>query len=175
VASFSLSVSIEKGGGFVNEQVEAALEHKKAFLKIEGHLLIKAIELYRMGFNSKNLSSSQMSAVGEHLRRSETIEKAQRTVCGFIEKRLERLRNKTDNAEKNTSWLIQVTGKPDNISLGKILIEWLKEERYLGNGLEFNAIGRLAVLRRFWNNVYGQYRYCKVMDEDMSLEKEKLS
>lgn len=159
----------------MNEQVEAALEQKKAFLKIEGHLLIKAIELYSMGFNSKNFSSSQMSAVGEHLRRSETIEKAQRAVCGFIEKRLDRLKDKTNIAEKNTSWRIQANGNPDNVSLGKILIEWLKEERYLGNGLEFNAIGRLAVLRRFWNNVYGQYRYCKVMDEDMSLEKEKLS
>lgn len=161
----------------MNEQVEAALEQKKAFLKIEGHLLIKAIELYRMGFNTKNLSSSQMSAVGEHLRRSETIEKAQRAVCGFIEKRLERLKDKdkTDIAEKNTSWLIQANGKQDNASLGDILIEWIQEERYLENVTEFNAIGRLAVLRRFWNNVYGQYRYCKVMDEDMPMEKEKLS
>ncbi|MDL1968563.1 MAG: hypothetical protein LWW97_08485 [Deltaproteobacteria bacterium] len=159
----------------MNEQVEAALEQKKAFIEIEGHLLIKAIELYRMGFNSKNLSSSQMSAVGEHLRRSETIEKAQSVVCGFIEKRLKRPKDKTDSAGKNTSWLIQANGKPDNISLGEILIDWLKEERYLGNGLEFNAIGRLAVLRRFWNNVYGQYRYCKVIGKDMPLEKEKLS
>lgn len=159
----------------MNEQVEAALEQKKAFLKIEGHLLIKAIELYRMGFNSKNLSSSQMSAVGEHLRRSETIENAQGAVCGFIKKRLERLKNKTDSTEKNMSWLTRANGKQDNASLGEILIDWLKEERYLENGLEFNAIGRLTVLRRFWNNIYGQYRYCKVMDEDMPLEKEKLS
>lgn len=159
----------------MNEQVEAALEQKKAFLKIEGHLLIKAIELYRMGFNSKNLSSSQMSAVGEHLRQSETIEKAQRAVCGFIKKRLDRLNDKTDSAGKNTSWRIQANGNKDNVSLGNILTEWLKEEKYLGNGSEFNAIGRLAVLRRFWNNVYGQYRYCKIMGKDMPLEKEKLS
>ena len=158
----------------MNEQAEAALEQKKAFIEIEGHLLIKAIELYRMGFNTKNLSSSQMSAVSEHLRRSETIEKAQRAVCDFIGKRLDRLNNKTD-AEKNTSWLIQANGKQDNASLGEILMEWINKERYLENVTEFNAIGRLAVLRRFWNNVYGQYRYCKVMDEDMSLEKEKLS
>ncbi|MBW1744790.1 MAG: hypothetical protein JRI62_00110 [Deltaproteobacteria bacterium] len=160
----------------MNEQVEAALEQKKAFLKIEEHLLIKAIELYSMGYNCKNLSSSQMSAVGEHLRQSETIEKAQRAVCDFIKKRLERPKDKdkTDITEKNTSWLIQANGKPDNASLGKILIEWINKERYLENVTEFNAIWRLTVLRRFWNNVYGQYRYCKVMDEDMSLEKEKL-
>ena len=161
----------------MNEQAEAALEQKKAFIEIEGHLLIKAIKLYSMGFNTKNLSSSQMSAVGEHLRRSETIEKAQMTVCDFIKKRLKRLKNKdkTDIAEKNTSWLIQANGKQDNASLGEMLMEWINKERYLENVTEFNAIGRLAVLRRFWNNVYGQYRYCKVMDEDMSLEKEKLS
>lgn len=167
----------------MNEQVEAALKQKKAFLKIEEHLLIKAIELYRMGFNSKNLSLSQMSAVSERLRRSETIEKAQEAVCGFIKKRLERLKNKdktdstdiADITEKNTSWLIQANGKQNNASLGEILIKWIQEEKYWGNGSDFNAIGRLAVLQRFWNNVYGQYRYCKVMDEDMPLEKEKLS
>ncbi|MBC2694929.1 MAG: hypothetical protein HF982_06580 [Desulfobacteraceae bacterium] len=159
----------------MNEQVEATLKQKEAFLKIEEHLLIKAIELYRMGFNCKNLSLSQMSAVSERLRRSETIEKVQEAVCDFIEKRLERLKDKTDSAEKNTSWLIQANGKQNNASLGEILIKWIQEEKYLGNGSDFNAIGRLAVLQRFWNNVYGQYRYCKVMDEDMPLEKEKLS
>ena len=158
----------------MNEQVEAALEQKEAFLEIEEYLLIKAIELYSMGFNSKNLSSSQMSAVGEYLRRSKTIKKAQRAVCDFIEKQLTKLEAKTDSSSKNMSWLIQPVRLADNTSLGKVLIEWINKERYLENATEFNAIGRLAVLRRFWNNVYGQYRYCKVMDEDMSLEKEKL-
>lgn len=159
----------------MNEQVEAMIEQKEAFLKIEGDLLIKAIELYCMGFNPKNISSSQMGAVGEHLRRSETIEKAQKAVCGFIKKRIERHKDNTDIVKKNTSWLTRSNGEQDNASLGEILIAWIKEERYLGNGSQFNAIGRLAVLQRFWNNVYGQYHYCKVMGEDMHLEKEKLS
>lgn len=159
----------------MNEQVETALEQKKAFLKIEGHLLIKAIELYCMGFNCKNLSSSQMSAVDEHLRRSKTIKKAQRAVCDFIEKQLTKLEAKTDSSSKNMSWLIQPVRIADNTSLGKVLIDWIEKEKYWGARPEIDTIDRLSILRRFWNNVYGQYRYCKVTGKDMPLEREKQS
>jgi hypothetical protein len=160
------------------------LHQKKVFLKLENHLLKQARVLYRMGFTPKNLSSSQMAAVGERIQTAQCLHDAQTKVSDFLEKQRQKLEAKALRAgksDKPASWLIPAGRGNSGLSLGKTLIDWIEKERYLeGSAVsgeaESGEIDQLAALRRFWSDFHGHYCYQKACGESMPLEEEdKLS
>lgn len=160
----------------MSDRLATALRQKETFLKHEELLLRNAISFYTLGFIPKNLSSSQMSAVNECIHTSGSLEEVKKAVGKFINGQLEKLEKQKGRSGKSTSWLITPTGAGGKESLGATLLDWMNEGKYLENRPEIAGNDRLSALRRFWSNVYGQYRYCKVFkEEDMPLREELLS
>ena len=159
----------------MSDRLATALRQKEAFLKQEGLLLRNARIFYNLGFVPKNLSSSQMSAVNECIHTSGSLEGVKKAVGKFMNGQVEKLNKQKERSGKSTScsWLITPTGAGGKESLGATLLDWINEGKY---SPEIAGNDRLSALRRFWSNVYGQYRYRKVFkDEDMPLREELLS
>jgi hypothetical protein len=167
----------------MEERLEEAFRQKEEFLRMEEHLLREATDFFMKCFESASISPSQMAAIGGILQTSDTIESAKKEMIKWLEGQLEKLETKENRrsggeeggrgAGGKTSWLHSV----DGASLGKVLICWIKDEKYLASdpATIFIKPVRLAALRRFWNNIYGQYCYKKIWRETMPLEKEMMS
>lgn len=152
----------------MSEQPATALREKKAFLKLEAHLLKQAKLFYDKGFRPENITPSQMAAVGNKFQLAVSTKKAQEEVTRFLNKQMEKLKDK----EQTASWLKPTEGGND--TLGGTLRRWVNEEKYLPAGVN-GGLDHLAALRRFWSNVHGMYRYRKICGEDMPLNEEELS
>ncbi|MBF8276364.1 MAG: hypothetical protein HW390_1437 [Candidatus Brocadiaceae bacterium] len=160
----------------MSDRLATALRQKEAFLKQEQHLLRNARIFYNLGFVPKNLSSSQMSAVNECIHTPGSLEDVKKAVGKFLNGQVAKMKKQKERSGKSASWLITPTGAGGKESLGSTLLDWINEGRYLYNSPEIAGDDRLSALRRFWSNVYGQYRYRKVFkEEDMPLREELLS
>jgi hypothetical protein len=151
-------------------RLTVALRQKTAFLNAEKHILKRARVFYKMAFTPKNLTPSQMAAVGDLLQSSNSTEEAQGKVVGFLNKQLEKLEAKKKCSGKPTSWLIPLRNEVNKMPLGEVLKNWIGDQKYLEGCLWADDIHRLSAMRRFWNNVYGQYCYEKTIGEGMPLE-----
>ena len=147
-----------------------ALRQKAAFMNAEEHILKRARVFYRMAFTPKNLTSSQMAAVGNLLQSSNSIEEAQNKVVKFLEKQQKKLEAKRERTGKSTSWLTPLRNEINETPLGEVLEEWIRDQKYLEGCPWADNIHSLFAMRRFWNNVYGQYCYEKTIGKGMSLE-----
>lgn len=148
-------------------QLTDALRQKTAFMNAEEYILKRAGVFYRMAFTPKNLTSSQMAAVGNLLQSSSSTEEAQSKVVNFINKQQKKLKQKKERTGKATSWLTPLRNEVDKTSLGEVLKDWIKNQKYLDNCPRVDDIHRLSAMRRFWNNVYSQYCYEKTWGKGM--------
>jgi len=137
-----------------------------AFMRINEHLIRKAQTLYQAGFSPSNLSASQMMAITEYLRNASTVNAAKGQIINFLDKQLERLRNRARVA----SWLRPVLPAAGTVSLGEFLMEWIAADKHLEGCESANDIDKLNVLNRFWDYVYGQYCYQKSTKEEMKFK-----
>ena len=151
-------------------RLTSALRQKTAFMNAEKHILKRARVFYRMAFTPKNLTSSQMAAVGNLLQSSNSIQEAQSKVVNFLNKQQEKLKPKKERTGKATSWLTPLRNEVDKTPLGEILKDWIEKQKYLDGCPGADDIHRLSAMRRFWNNVYGQYCYEKTCGKGMPLE-----
>lgn len=147
-----------------------ALRQKAAFMNAEEHILKRARVFYRMAFTPKNLTSSQMAAVGNLLQSSNSTEEAQNKVVKFLEKQQKKLEAKRERTGKSTSWLTPLRNEVDKTPLGEVLKKWIEKQKYLEDCPGADDIHRLSAMRRFWNNVYGQYCYEKTIGNGMPLK-----
>ena len=147
-----------------------ALRQKTAFMNAEEHILKRGRVFYRMAFTPKNLTSSQMAAVGDLLQSSNSTEDAQEKVVKFLDKQQEKLEAKKERTGKPTSWLTPLRNEVNKTPLGGVLKDWIENQKYLDGCPGADDIHRLSAMRRFWNNVYGQYGYEKTIGRGMSLE-----
>ena len=147
-----------------------ALQQKTAFMNAEEHLLKRARVFYRMAFTPRNLTSSQMAAVGDLLQSSNSIQEAQDKVIKFLDRQQEKLKAKKERTGKSTSWLTPLRNETNETPLGEVLKDWIENQKYLDGCPRADNIHRLSAMRRFWNNVYGQYCYEKTYCEGMPLE-----
>ncbi len=159
----------------MSDQLTTVIRQKATFLKLEERFLRKARIFYNLGFIPKNLSASQMSAINEHIYSSGSLEDVKKKVSIYLKKQLKKLESQKDRSGKCTSWLTRPVGIADGESLGDTLCKWINDKKYLENSSEIGEIDRLAALRRFWSNVYGQYRYQQIFNQVMPLEEERLS
>ena len=151
-------------------QLTSALRQKAAFMNAEEHLLKRARVFYRMAFTPKNLTSSQMAAVGNLLQSSNSTEEAQNKVVSFLNKQQKKLKSKKERTGKTTSWLRPLRNEVNETPLGDILKNWIENQAYLDGCPKVEDIDRLSAMRRFWNNVYGQYCYEKTYGKGMPLK-----
>lgn len=164
----------------MNEELKTALWRKKAFIGLEDQLLKKAKIFFIVSFASKaaysdkplyqEISPSQMSAVGNNLEIALNIEEAKKRITAFILKQCEKLGAKEKRTGKKSSWLVQPLGTGGQDSLGQVLIDWVNNDKYVETSLVEEGIDPLAVLRRFWNNIHGLYRYSRKYGGVMPLE-----
>ena len=147
-----------------------ALRQKTAFMNAEEHLLKRAKVFYRMAFTPKNLTSSQMTAVGDLLQSSNSTEEAQNKVVSFLNKQQKKLKAKKERTGKSTSWLTPLRNEINETPLGEVLEEWIRDQKYLEGCPWADNIHSLSAMLRFWNNVYGQYCYEKTIGKGMPLE-----
>ena len=152
-----------------------ALRQKAAFMNAEEHILKRARVFYRMAFTPKNLTSSQMAAVGDLLQSSNSTEEAQNKVVSFLNKQQKKLKAKKERTGKSTSWLTPLRNEINETPLGEVLEEWIRDQKYLEGCPRADDIHSLSAMRRFWNNVYGQYCYEKTIGKGMPLEEVDLS
>ena len=150
----------------MNNYFIEAMQQKATVMKLEEHFIRKAKKLYCMGFTSDNLSSSQMAAVSERIKTASTFHDAKRTTADFLNKQMQKLQDKNDES----SWLTAIRESSKTTSLGQTLIEWLRDEKYLEAANLESAVDHLALLKRFWSYVHGQYSYHKIYKEKMTLK-----
>ena len=139
----------------MKDHYAAALQERRAFLQVEGYLLERAVDLFRLGFSS--LKPAQMAAISDRLQVAASYEEARDRVVKFLQRQLE---NKPDRSP----WATLPEGQEPK--LGEILKEWVLEERYLPAPLAPD-LDRLTALRRFWANISGQHAYCRTMNEQI--------
>ena len=151
-------------------RLTSVLQQKTAFINAEKHILKRARVFYRMAFTPKNLTSSQMAAVGNLLQSSNSIQEAQSKVVNFLNKQQEKLKQKKERTGKATSWLTPLTNETNETPLGEVLEEWIRDQKYLEGCPRADDIHSLSAMRRFWNNVYGQYCYEKTCGKGMPLK-----
>ncbi len=150
----------------MEQQATQAMAEELAFRKAEPAVLEKAIQFYRLGFEPQRLSSSQISAVGNCLRNQGSFENAKDNVSRFISGQLKKLKAKAEDG-KPESWLRPAQSGGD--SLGNILLDWIKKERYLQN-VDIRNVDRLRALRLFWSHIKDQYHYKKAFDKNMPIK-----
>jgi|LGOV01.1.fsa_nt_gb hypothetical protein len=156
-------------------RLTVALRQKAAFLKAEEHLLERARVFYKMAFTPRNLTPSQMAAVGDLLRSSNSIKEAQYKIDKFLNKQIKKLKAKEERSGKPGSWQTPLRNEVSGTPLGEILKEWIRDQKYLEGCPGPDEIHRLSSMRRFWNYVYGQYCYEKALGKGMPLEEVDLS
>ena len=153
------------------EELSTALRQKKALVGMEDHLIDKAKSFFASSFGSKapygekplyrEISASQMAAIGNRLQTSNNIEEAKQRVIDFIKAQLKKLETKKERTGNKSSWLLQSMGTGGVDSIGETLIGWIGKQKYLLGHPEMERIDPLVALRRFWSNVHGLYRYAK--------------
>ena len=151
----------------MRDRLIATLGEKEAFLKVEKDLLKAAKELYDRGFLPKHLSKSQMSAITECLRQADSIFDAKKNAKVFLQNQLNKLAAKSGHSGKKISWAKEASGTGEQNSLGRLLINWFKNEEYL-KGASLSESNRLHAIQLVWNFVFRIYNYRKVMGEGMS-------
>lgn len=139
---------------------------------LEKGLLKKAGVLFDKGFTPRNLTPSQMSGIGERLKSSTSIQEAKSRVLKFLDRQLDKLEVRKERSGKSGSWLTMSKDEGVDLPLGKILRHWIRDEKYLEELSKTDEIGRLQALQKFWNNVYGHYRYQKVFGKGMPIKEE---
>ena len=161
----------------MHDHLIAALENQMAFHSIESHLLKKAREFYGVGFAPENLSTAQMNAISARLQQSTSFQAAADSTVSFLKKQMEKLEKKESRTARRLSWRKEAPGSENANALGEILIEWIRNEKYLTGGPDIgkDKILQLDVLRRFWSNVFGLYSYKKALLKDMPLVTEEVS
>ena len=137
--------------------------------KPEQVIIENAKRFYFFGFDWKKMSASQISAVGDRFRNQASLEQAKESAIKFISGQLEKLGKKREEG-KTASWL--TNAKDEQGNLGEILIDWIKNEKYLGK-TKFEHTDRLKALRQFWNFVEDQYNFEKSLPKDMRIKKEE--
>lgn len=134
---------------------------------VDDSLLRCARRLYQCGFAS--ISSAQMAAVADRIRRAATLEKAKEETAAFLSHQMAKLKAKHDRQGKATSWYEPASGAGAGQALGDLLMDWIQNERYL-NGADKDVISildRLAALQRFWARFHVFYRYGAKFNEDL--------
>ncbi len=119
-------------------------------------LIRRARELYRLGFVPAKVTPSQMNAVGELIRRAATFDQASSAVESWMAHALETLEGRRRRSGKARSWLLPAGGGGE--SLGRTLVVWIVEQRYL-EGKAPADLDRRSALRIFWQRFHGFYRY----------------
>jgi len=147
-----------------------ALRQRAAFLNAQKHILKRARVFYKMAFTPKNLTPSQMAAVGDLLQSSHSTKEVQDKVGKFLDKQIEKLRLKEKRSGKPSSWLTPLRNEIDEMPLGEVLKDWIRDQKYLEGCPWADDIHSLSAMRRFWNYVYGQYCYEKTLGKGMPLE-----
>ena len=156
----------------MKESMETVLRRKEELMAMEEGLLEKARVFFAKGFKSPDLTPSQMSGVGERVKSSTSIQEAKSTVLKFLDRQLTKLEIRKERSGKVESWLTMSKDEGVDLPLGRILGHWIKEEKYLEDMAITDEIGRLQALQRFWNNVYGHYRYQKAFGKGMPIKEE---
>jgi hypothetical protein len=152
----------------MTSRLEMALWARLAFLAGEAELLRQAREFFQLTSNSQEklpVAPAQMAAVGERLQTAHSLQDAQERVEKFLSHQLQKL------VGKETSWRTPVTLPDGSAStLGEILRDWMRDEKYLPPDPVSPHLDRLAALRRFWNYIVGQYGYQQTFKEVMPLK-----
>ena len=134
----------------------------------ESHLIEQAEKLYQEGF--QKISKAQMAAVTVQIRRGKNYSDAQQRAICYLNKQLDKLKNKIERGAAPSSWASPIKKKQSEIALGKLLIEWIKNETY---SFDINASEeqKLKLLRMFWNRLHGFYRFEEQTDSEMNIKR----
>jgi hypothetical protein len=148
--------------------LEKALRSDAALARLERHLIIKARNLYALGFEPDTPRPTQMAAVGELIRSASDHRSAVESVQRWMTRQLDKLREREERDGKQ-SWLVDVRDGAPGESLGGTLMCWLSEQRYLPDNAP-EELDRMAALQRFWGRFHGLHRYHVEMKRPMPLE-----
>jgi len=138
----------------MDERLLKALRRQLALLRCERHILKRSIVLFRLGFYQ--LSPTQIAGISERLQSANSFNQARKMTGVFLERQMQKLAAK----ESQASWATEIAGE----SLGEVLRNWIANESYLPQP-PHPDLDRLAALRRFWNNIIGQYAYCHALEK----------
>lgn len=157
--------------------VETTLRQDLALAAVEPELIRRAWQLYRQGFTPAAISPSQMAAVGEILRCAPGEAEGLGELERWMEAQLRKLEARRERGRRAESWLrpargvqkagAEVAGVDE--SLGRTLLVWLREARFLPKGTS-QDLDRWQALRRFWLHLHAFHRYEDEAGEPMPLQ-----
>jgi len=151
----------------VNDHLAKTYLSDAALSFVEDTLIRRARGLYLCGFAS--ISSAQMAAVADRIRRASTLGEAKEETAAFLSHQMAKLKAKLERQGKATSWYEHAISAGTGQALGDLLKDWIQNERYL-TGADKDVISildRLAALQRFWARFHVFYRYGAKFNEDM--------
>ncbi|HHL38911.1 MAG TPA: hypothetical protein ENJ37_00200 [Deltaproteobacteria bacterium] len=123
---------------------------------LDSILAERAGDLYALGFGPSRISSSQMAALAERIRRAKDLEEAEENICSFIDNQLGKLRKGAERTGKKGSWLLE--GRRRRESLGDLFKDYVVKEKRYRRGLCAGGAEGLDLLRRFWRKFHNRYR-----------------
>jgi hypothetical protein len=167
MASISSQSRSRKDNGMTHA-LQDALRSDLALAGHEEHLIRQAWTLYQLGLKPKNITPSQMAALGERIRTATSVEQAQQVVTQWIEDQLTKLQEQVKRGRPPSSWCVPPSPGAGAETLGRTVIQWVAGESYLPTPSPAE-LGRLEALQRFWDRLYDLYRYEAAMQQEMQL------
>lgn len=133
------------------------MEEKAAAVAAANFIAHGALALYRLGLNPGAVSKAQVSAVGEKVRRADTLEDAESATARYLKHQMTKLKKREESGARPASWRTEVGAGPDRKPIGEAVIEWIHERRYLPEA--DSPAPSLALLQKFWHLVETLYLY----------------
>lgn len=156
----------------MNTQLFSLMQRQGHLIENEEPIQRLAQSLYQCGFSSTRLSASQLAAVSLRIRRAESFEQAAEKVSDFLCNQLKKLVREQEKTQKKHSWYHDAQGQKTLISLGTLLLDWIRDRGFLPPSLKDKDMD-LLVLQKFWDDFMVFYVYEHSTGSEMPLDKER--
>jgi hypothetical protein len=137
-------------------QIAAMLMRKRGETVVNDYISECAAVFFEIYLAPAGISKAQMTAVGFHLRRADTLQTAESNCRSFLVHQMDKLKKGEEDDAAAKSWRKKV-GRQKR-PLGEVIVEWFDRKLYLPVG---KSCPRPSIdqLQRFWYQVATLYRF----------------